>query len=228
MTTGAVTGIGEQPPDRRQLLRLIGAGAAATALAGCSIIKMIGGPGTVTGSRSPAPRPTVLATAVPLLGAADAGTVETAVGLVVTAAGRLYGLALQRPDLHKQLTAVATAHEAHLGALAAVAATPVPAHSSLDPTRSPVATGTPPGTPNATASTAPPAAPTKPVSTTTPAFLAAAASIEGTLAGGLTTQTARAVDPDVATLLASVAASATSWQTWFQVASVVARPNSGG
>ena len=229
VTTGAVTRGGEPsgaagvatsyddvdvaPPDRRQLLRLIGAGVTVAALAGCSIIRKIGGSGTATGSGAATPRPTVLATAVPRLGTADTATVDSAVGLVVTAAGHLYGLAQQRSDLYKQLTAVAVAHEAHLGALAALAGTPVPAHTSVDPTRPPTAT---------------PAATTKPVPVTTTAFLAAAASIERTLAGGLTVATTRAVDPDVATLLASVAASATSWQAWFDVAAVAARPKSGG
>jgi len=91
-------------------------------------------------------------------------------------------------------------------------------HTWLDPTRAPVASGTPPATPRATVGTAPPTTPT------TPTFLASAASIERTLAGGLTAQTARAVDPGVATLLASVAASATSWQAWFRAASTAARP----
>lgn len=242
VTTGAVTGTGEpsddaaaagsqevvgvESPNRRQLLRLIGAGAGAAALAGCSVIRMIGGPGTATGT--PTTRPTVLATAVPLLGAADTSTVDAAVQIVVVAAGGLYALALQRPDLHTRLGAAATAHEAHLHALAGLTGTPVPAHTRLDPTRAPVASGTPSATPSATGSTAPPTPSTPPTKPTAQAFLASAASIEATLAGGMTTQTTQAVDPDVATLLASVAASATGWQAWFQAGSTAARPKAGG
>lgn len=215
------------PPGRRNLLRMIGAGVAGTALAGCSVIRMVGGPGTATGSAAPTTRPTVLATAVPLLGAADMTTVAAAVQFVVAATGRLYVLALQRPELYKQLKAAGIAHEAHLHALAGLAGTSVPAHTRLDPTRAPVPTRTPSATPNAsgTARATPPPAPHQP---TTQSFLASAASIEATLAGAVTTQTTQAVDPDVATLLASVAASATSWQAWFQAASAAARPNSGG
>jgi hypothetical protein len=246
VTTGAVTGTGEpsdgaaaagsqevvgvEPPSRRQLLRLIGAGAAAASLAGCSVIRMIGGQGTATGS-TPTARPTVLATAVPLLGTADTGTVDAAVQVLVVAAGRLNDLALQRPDLRTRLVAAATAHEAHLHALAGLTGTSVPAHTRLDPTRAPVASGTPSVTPTATGSTAPPTPPTPsapPNRPTTQSFLASAASIERTLAGAVTTQTTQAVDPDAATLLASVAASATSWQAWFQAASTAARPKAGG
>jgi len=241
VTTGAVTGTGEPcagapaagshdvdsgPPDRRTLLRVIGAAAAATTLGACSAIRKIGGPGTATGSATPTTRPTVLATAVPLLGAADTTTVAAAVQFVLATAGRLYVLALQRPDLFKQLAATATAHEAHLHALAALAGTSVPAHTRVDPTRAPAPSRAPSATPGSTGGTGtPPPTPTKP---TTQSFLASAASIEATLAGALTTQTAQAMDPDVATLLASVAASATSWQAWFQTASAAARPKAGG
>lgn len=222
VTTGAVTGAGEpsagavaagshdtidvSPRDRRQLLRWVGAAAAATALTGCSIVKLIGGPGTVATSGTPTPRPTVLATAVPVLGAADAATVDAAVVSIRTAVGRLNTLARQRPDLGKTLTVVTAAHAAHLDALASLAAL---AGTPSSPS--------PSGTPSTTAK--------KP---TTPAFLAASVAIERTLAGGLITATTRAVDPDVATLLASIAASATGWQAWFQVASVAARPKGGG
>jgi len=60
------------------------------------------------------------------------------------------------------------------------------------------------------------------------AFLAAAASIENTLAAGLSTELPEAVDLDVATLLASVAGSATGWHAWFQTTSAVAAPPGSG
>jgi hypothetical protein len=227
VTTGAGTGSVEpgrgtpRPSDRtgtpgtgrRRLLRLAGAGAVSLAVAGCSLVRSIGGPGSATDPATPTNRPTVLATAVPLLGVADAATVAAAVQLVVGATGGLSALASTRPDLRSRLVSAATAHEAHLRALAALTGDPVPKHPTIAPS----------GTPRASATA--PAGSAKP---TTTSLLTSAASIEQTLADAVTTRTAQAIDTDVATLLASVAASATGWQDWFRAAAAAERPTGGG
>ncbi len=216
VTTASPTA--SRPPTRRAVLRIAASAGAVATLSGCSVVKLIGGPGTATGSPSPTPftpRPTVIGTPVAPLQPGDTAVVEAAIGLVVDAVDGLAALARKRPDLAADLAATAAAHDRHLAALAALSGTAVPRHSAV--------------TPRATSSAKPgkkASAPKKPTEAT---LLGSAASIEHRLNGSLANPVATAADAGVAALVASVAASAGAWQAWFKAAATSAsRSASGG